>query len=626
MIKTSSTRKAAEAAARALRGDRPILHIVTDDPRQMMAIMDEAFFGMDAGEKGAHVRYKSAAVFIQAAENESRKTARNKWLQLLRCASEPGTTEKESPTVLYMSADKDGTLSSKALGYLMDYQEQYCMGEYSREAPVLSRMVLYGRGLTVPTVLEPMVARIEPPPLSEEDFCRILKAVSKPASKEEQEAWKKNPSVKALEAKAKWYSLQLAGFPENMLFTLLREISYAENWMDGVRRLLNEEIAEGVIRREKNMRLKAHGKLDCRDVKNKEVEGLEPVKQWLRAHKENITRNAFENPEDITKGLLLLGLPGTGKSLLAETCARRLGLPLIRLDISRLLGRYVGDSEKNMDQVMEDLTICGAPCVLWIDELDKAYSGVGKEGGGGAVMDRLFGKMLTFMQEMNRTVFLVATANDISAIPPELFRAGRFSQIFSLMLPSFKECKAILGAKLTRHFGEMKDDLVEKLMNIGSGIKRWKHEKLVDRGADDPVRFLTGADLSLLAQEMCTELGLLPGSRCRGDKTEEALCAAMQAVADRCRATVNTHYPMTLERAAASYYKVLEEGAIPANDESNPINAKNYRPGNVQEKCRSDGMPQCLKAVKGLSAYDEALMRYVGLEMDKIIYKMGKNN
>lgn len=158
---------------------------------------------------------------------------------------------------------------------------------------------------------------------------------------------------------------------------------------------------------------------------------------------------AKEFEVDLPKGILVVGMPGCGKSLTAKACASVFGLQLIRFDIGRLLGKYVGESENNMRKALA-LAEAISPCVLWIDEIEKAFSGIGSSGGGNEVTTRLFGQFLTWMQEKSSIVFIVATANDISGIPAEFFRRGRFDELFFVDLPNKKESEAILKIHLEK--------------------------------------------------------------------------------------------------------------------------------------------------------------------------------
>ena len=146
---------------------------------------------------------------------------------------------------------------------------------------------------------------------------------------------------------------------------------------------------------------------------------------------------------------MIIGMPGCGKSLTAKATASLFEIPLVRLDVGRLLGKYVGESEGNMRAALK-LSEAISPCVLWIDEIEKAFAGVGSAGGGHEVTTRLFGQFLTWMQEKENTVFIVATANDISKMPPEFLRKGRFDELFFVDLPNGEERRKILDIHLKK--------------------------------------------------------------------------------------------------------------------------------------------------------------------------------
>lgn len=175
-----------------------------------------------------------------------------------------------------------------------------------------------------------------------------------------------------------------------------------------------------------------------------DIGGLENLKEWFR-RKAKIFKNmdkAKEYGVDMPKGVLIAGVPGCGKSLNAKAAANLFEVPLLRLDMGRLMGKYVGESEGNLRKAIS-LAEAIAPCVLWIDELEKAFAGIGSDGGGAEVTTRLFGNFLTWMQEKESPVFVVATANDITRLPPELLRKGRFDEIFYVGLPNDNERKMI---------------------------------------------------------------------------------------------------------------------------------------------------------------------------------------
>lgn len=210
--------------------------------------------------------------------------------------------------------------------------------------------------------------------------------------------------------------------------------------------------SKDLILKQKRQFIKKSGMLEIIEVKEtmNDLGGLRGLKEWL-ADKAKIIKNldkALKTGVDIPKGVLIVGLPGCGKSLTAKITSKLFEIPLIRLDVGRLLGKYIGESEANMQKA---LRLCEEinPCVLWVDEIEKAFAGM-RNGNGHEVTIRLFGQFLTWLQEKSNTVFVVATANDLGGMPPEFLRKGRFDEIFYVGLPNFEERKEILNLHLSK--------------------------------------------------------------------------------------------------------------------------------------------------------------------------------
>jgi SpoVK/Ycf46/Vps4 family AAA+-type ATPase len=146
--------------------------------------------------------------------------------------------------------------------------------------------------------------------------------------------------------------------------------------------------------------------------------------------------------------VLLVGVPGCGKSLSARALAGAWGVPLLRLDVGRIFGSLVGSSEANLRRAIQTAEAV-SPCILWIDEVEKGFAGVGGQGGGG-VTERVFGYFLSWLQDKKSPVFVAATANDLSGIPPEFLRQGRFDDIFFVGLPGKAERETILRIHLAK--------------------------------------------------------------------------------------------------------------------------------------------------------------------------------
>ncbi|EAW35145.1 AAA family ATPase [Lyngbya sp. PCC 8106] len=178
------------------------------------------------------------------------------------------------------------------------------------------------------------------------------------------------------------------------------------------------------------------------------VGGLENLKAWVTMRSRNFTDAAREYGLPNPKGVLLAGIQGTGKSLSAKTIAAEWKLPLLRLDVGRLFGGIVGESESRVRQVIK-LAEAVSPCVLWIDEIDKAFSQNYSRGDSGT-SNRVFGTFITWLAEKTSPVFIVATANNVEALPAELIRKGRLDEIFWIGLPSQPEREQIFQVHLHR--------------------------------------------------------------------------------------------------------------------------------------------------------------------------------
>ncbi|MGQ4645728.1 AAA family ATPase [Lyngbya aestuarii] len=179
-----------------------------------------------------------------------------------------------------------------------------------------------------------------------------------------------------------------------------------------------------------------------------DIGGLDNLKDWLLRRGGAFSERARQYGLPYPRGLLLVGIQGTGKSLTAKAIAHHWHLPLLRLDVGRLFGGLVGESESRTRQMIQ-LAEALAPCILWIDEIDKAFSGVDSKGDAGT-SSRVFGTFITWLAEKKSPVFVVATANNVKALPSEMLRKGRFDEIFFVDLPSEQERKAIFELHLSR--------------------------------------------------------------------------------------------------------------------------------------------------------------------------------
>jgi len=227
-----------------------------------------------------------------------------------------------------------------------------------------------------------------------------------------------------------------------------------------------------LVAREKARTLKRGGLVEVVESKPglEDVGGLDALKRWLSQRRPAFGAAARDYGLPVPKGLLIVGIPGTGKSLTAKATASVLQLPLLRLDMGRVFGGIVGQSEANLRAVIRTAEAI-SPCVLWIDEIEKGFGG--STGGGssdGGTSSRVFGSFLSWMQEKEKPVFVVATANDVSQLPPEFLRKGRFDEMFFVDLPDAKERATIWSIVISRHKRDPKSHDIVALAKATDGF------------------------------------------------------------------------------------------------------------------------------------------------------------
>lgn len=229
--------------------------------------------------------------------------------------------------------------------------------------------------------------------------------------------------------------------------------------IDRIRRVLAKAIANHgslleedveLILEEKRQSIRQTQILDFYPTQNNisDIGGLDLLKDWLMRRGGAFSEKARQYGLPHPRGLMLVGIQGTGKSLTAKAIAHHWHLPLLRLDVGRLFGGLVGESEARARQMIQ-LAEALAPCILWVDEIDKAFAGFDSKGDAGTA-SRVFGTFITWLAEKTTPVFVVATANNIQSLPPEILRKGRFDEIFFVGLPHQEERQAIFTVHLNR--------------------------------------------------------------------------------------------------------------------------------------------------------------------------------
>lgn len=236
-------------------------------------------------------------------------------------------------------------------------------------------------------------------------------------------------------------------------------------------RLTEEEL--DIVLSEKKQLIRRNGILEYieEDATIDAVGGLEELKKWLKQRSNAFTEKAREYGLPQPKGMLILGVPGCGKSLIAKTTSRLWGLPLLRLDMGRVYdGSMVGRSEANLRNALKTAESI-SPVILFIDELDKSFAGsAGSGDSDGGTSSRIFGSFLTWMQEKKSPVFVMATANRVERLPGEFLRKGRFDEIFFVDLPTPEERQDIFKIHLSKRRGDIGRFDLEQLAKIADGF------------------------------------------------------------------------------------------------------------------------------------------------------------
>jgi len=210
-----------------------------------------------------------------------------------------------------------------------------------------------------------------------------------------------------------------------------------------------------------------------------DIGGLEFLKEWLSKRRKGFTEKARDYGLPFPKGLLLIGIPGTGKSLTAKAVASLWNLPLLRLDVGKVFGGIVGESEQNMRNAIK-MAESVSPSILWIDEIEKGFSGVQSSNQtDGGTTSRVFGTFITWLQEKEKPVFVIATANVVSLLPPEILRRGRFDEIFFLDLPSRKEREDIFLIHIRKKGRDESNFDLKTLVSLSEGYSGAEIEQTI---------------------------------------------------------------------------------------------------------------------------------------------------
>ena len=217
------------------------------------------------------------------------------------------------------------------------------------------------------------------------------------------------------------------------------------------------------------------------DVSPDEIGGLGNLKRWLNMRHGGFSASAREFGLDPPRGILLLGVQGCGKSLCAKVVASAWRMPLMRMDPGVLYQKYIGESEARLREALQQAESM-SPVVLWIDEIEKAFASAGSDSADGGLSQRMFGTLLSWMQDHRAPIFLIATANNLAQLPPELMRKGRFDEIFFVDLPGPKEREAVFAIHLKKRNRDKANFDMARLTTASEGLSGAEIEQAVISG------------------------------------------------------------------------------------------------------------------------------------------------
>ena len=364
---------------------------------------------------------------------------------------------------------------------------------YYKDGPVPRTLVLISPTPHIPADLESLVTLVDFPLPTEQQIRATLDGMIA-----------RNSSAGALKVELGPAGAERLAKAALGLTAFEAENAFARSMVDDGR-LTDDDIA--LVQEEKRQIVQKSGVLEVvkANVSLDDIGGLENLKTWLRKRNGAWMDEAVAYGLPAPKGVLVTGVPGCGKSLTAKAMASAWSLPLVRLDIGRVFGGLVGASEQNMRTALRTAEAI-APCVMWIDEIEKGFASGASGAGDSGTSARVFGTFLSWMQEKTAAVFVIATANQIALLPPEMLRKGRFDEIFFIDLPTDVERRVIFSIHLKARLKAgpalgalaVDDPLLDRLVQATEGFSGAEIEQVVISACFDAFnerRHLTAEDM-----------------------------------------------------------------------------------------------------------------------------------
>jgi len=417
------------------------------------------------------------------AETLLRHLADRLHIPLFGWSATKGLRRDDKPSPIYDTADPVKALAHvesarfPAVYYfrsLGPYLEDRILRQRLRDASapyakIAGAIILTGTDISIDEALRPHVATVHLPPPDVEEFRELLMHILRDLNSRDV------VEVDQTEAETNRLLQNLRGL------TLLEAEKILTKAIIEDGRLSPEDI-HAVVEAKREL-VEREGLLEYYPVEESldEVADLATLKAWLRKRQAIIStpERAAEFGLEFPKGVLLLGVPGCGKSLCAKAVAMEWSLPLLKLDPSNLYNKYIGESERNFKRAIEAAERM-APVILWIDELEKAFAGAGDQDGG--VTQRILGTFLSWLQDRRGDVFVVATANDVERLPAEFLRKGRFDEIFFVDLPDRQTREEIFRIHLAKRGQDVEAFSLEQLGEASHGFSGSEIEQSIVAG------------------------------------------------------------------------------------------------------------------------------------------------
>ena len=557
----------------ALAARIPIIYILSDSLELVQKIANDDRLVARVFDSGIELRINGRQ-FLRNYPNLKVKPT-----NIIAGAPMGGTTAKylswQYPTLCYCKAEN---VKQEDLEQYIAYHENEAASNY--DVLQNSVVILYSSQIFISPMVQMYTEFVTVDYPNAEEIYSQIKTESQRFRLKETET--EEVSATALDESCRKYSTELVGFTEEEVRMTLHQILTRQMDDPWEHPLSNEESVIRLIRNRKESKM--HGSiLELKDASDATIGGMDQLTHWTHEQADRLKQADLMRRErgiSPPKGVLLCGIPGCGKSEAAKATAKTFNLPLIQMDMGRLMGKYVGESEQNMRNALA-MAEAMAPCVLWIDELEKGFSAAGS-GEDSGPFKRMFATLLGWMQDKKAPVFIFATANDIGGLPKEFFRSGRFDEKFAVFLPTAQECVQILQ----KHMMRIQETVEKASQKNGRNLLVFQKDAMnpehlrsfVDEvfQKDGQARIAIGSDI---LQIVNTALAI-PYIRKKYPLSPEVWREALEGAAQNCSFYGDSEE--NLDSIAISYCRLLRKGMRPTT--SNPlIKAEDYQPPKMNE-------------------------------------------